>query len=66
MDVNRPPLKTTLAIILKQRVALAEIRAEAEDLDDYLAAIEARARDAGERIPVAVVHRRKSATRKAV
>ena len=63
--MNRPTLKTTLASILQQRATLAKVRAEAEDLDDYLAAIEARARDTGERIPMAVVHRRRPVARKA-
>ena len=63
--MNRPTLKTTLASILQQRATLAKVRAEAEDLDDYLAAIEARARDTGERIPMAVVHRRQPVGRKA-
>lgn len=60
----KPALKTTLASIRQQRAALAKVRAEAEDLDDYLAAIEARARDTGERIPMAVAHRRRRPTRK--
>lgn len=63
--MNKPTLKATLASILEQRATLAKVRAETEDLDDYLAAIEARARDTGERIPMAVVHGRRSATRKA-
>jgi hypothetical protein len=57
----KPALKTTLASIRQQRAALAKVRAEAEDLDDYLVAIEARARDTGERIPMAAVHRRRPA-----
>ena len=60
----KPALKTTLASIRQQRAALAKVRAEAEDLDDYLAAIEARARDTGERIPMTVVHGRSRTTRK--
>lgn len=62
--MNEPGLKTTLAQIGRQRAALARVRAEAEDLDDYLAVIEARARDTGERIPMTVVHRRIPAARK--
>ena len=62
--MNKPALKTTLASILQQRATLAKVRAETEDLDDYLAAIEARARDSGERIPMAVVHDRSRGARK--
>jgi hypothetical protein len=62
--MNKPGLKTTLAQIGRQRAALAKVRAEAEDLDDYLAVIEARARDTGERIPMTAVHRRIAAARK--
>ncbi len=50
-------LQATLAKIERQRAALAKVRAEAEDLDDYLAVLEARARDTGQRIPMAAVHR---------
>lgn len=56
--MNKPALKSTLTAIRDQRAALAKVRAETEDLDDYLAALEARARDEGKRIPMAVVHRR--------
>ncbi len=63
-EMNKPNLKTTLASIRDQRATLAKVRAEAEDLDDYLAAIEARARDSGERIPMAVVHDRSRGARK--
>jgi len=56
--MNKPALRTTLATIREQRAALAKVRAETEDLDDYLSALEARARDSGERIPMATVHRR--------
>jgi predicted nucleic acid-binding Zn-ribbon protein len=62
--VNKPNLKATLARIAEQRAALAKVRAEAEDLDDYLAAIEARARDTGERIPMATVHLKTAHRRK--
>ncbi len=62
--MNKPALKTTLASILQQRATLAKVRAETEDLDDYLAAVEARARDTGGRIPMAVVHRRSRTGRK--
>ena len=62
--MNKPALKTTLASILQQRATLAKVRAETEDLDDYLAAVEARARDTGERIPMAVFHRRSRTGRK--
>lgn len=62
--MNKPTLKATLAQIADQRATLAKVRAEAEDLDDYLAAIEARARDTGERIPMATVHRKTTARRK--
>ena len=63
--MNKPALKTTLATIRDQRAALAKVRAETDDLDDYLAALEARARDEGKRIPMAVVHRRTLKTLKA-
>ena len=56
--MNKPGLKKTLAQIQRQRGALAKVRAEADDLEDYLAILEARARDTGERIPMAAVHRR--------
>jgi hypothetical protein len=62
--MNKPVLKTTLAQIQSQRAALAKVRAEAEDLEDYLAVLEARARDTGERIPMATVHRRVASRRK--
>jgi hypothetical protein len=62
--MNKPVLKTTLAQIRSQRAALAKVRAEAEDLEDYLAVLEARARDTGERIPLAAVHRRITLRRK--
>jgi hypothetical protein len=62
--MNKPVLKTTLAQIQSQRAALAKVRAEAEDLEDYLAVLEARARDTGERIPMAAVHRRVASRRK--
>jgi hypothetical protein len=62
--MNKTTLKTTLASIHQQRATLAKVRAEAKDLDDYLAAVEARARDTGERIPLEAVHRRRSAPRK--
>lgn len=62
--MNKPSLKATLASIREQRAALAKVRAEAEDLDDYLAAIEARAKDTGVRIPMAVVHGRLGSGRK--
>jgi len=58
-------LKATLAKIADQRATLAKVRAEAEDLDDYRAAVEARARDTGERIPMATVHRKTTSRRKA-
>jgi hypothetical protein len=60
----KPALKATIASIRRQRAALAKVRAEAEDLDDYLAAVEARARDTGERIPMTVVHGRSHTARK--
>jgi hypothetical protein len=62
--MNKPGLKNTLAQIRRQRATLAKVRTEAEDLEDYLAVIEARARDTGQRIPMAVVHRRVAAGRK--
>ena len=64
MPMNKPVLKTTLAQIRSQRAALAKVRAEVEDLEDYLAVLEARARDTGERILMATVHRRIRAGRK--
>jgi hypothetical protein len=62
--MTKPGLKTTLTQIRRQRAALAKVRAEAEELEDYLAVIEARARDNGKRIPMAAVHRRIAAARK--
>ena len=62
--MNKPALKHTLSQIQRQRVTLAKVRAETEDLEDYLAALEARARDTGERIPMATVHHRIAAPRK--
>ena len=62
--MNKPTLKATIARIADQRATLAKVRAEAEDLDDYLAAIEARARDPGECIPMATVHRKTTGRRK--
>lgn len=62
--MNKPGLKETLFQIKRQRGALAKVRAEAEDLEDYLAVLEARARDTGERIPLATVHRRVTAARR--
>lgn len=56
--MNKPRLKSTLTQIRRQRVSLAKVRAEADDLEDYLTVLEARARDTGERIPMAAVHRR--------
>ena len=56
--MNKPGLKTALSEIQRQRGTLAKVRAEADDLEDYLAVLEARARDTGERIPMAAVHRR--------
>jgi hypothetical protein len=64
--MNKPVLKTTLAQIRNQRAALAKVRAEAEDLEDYLVVLEARVRDTGERIPMATVHRRIGTSRKPV
>ena len=61
--MNKPGLKTTLTQIQRQRASLARVRAKTEDLEDYLAALEARARDTGERIPLAKVHGR-AASRK--
>lgn len=58
--MNKPGLKTTLTQIQRQRASLARVRAKTEDLEDYLAALEARARDTGERIPLAKVHARAS------
>ncbi len=62
--MNKTGLKKTLAQIQRQRGALAKVRAETEDLEDYLAVLEARARDTGERIPMATVHRRVRMTRR--
>ena len=59
--MNKPGLKTTLTQIQRQRATLAKVRAKTEDLEDYLAVLEARARDTGERIPMATVHRRSAA-----
>jgi hypothetical protein len=56
--MTKPGLKTTLTQIRRQRSVLAKVRAETDDLEDYLAVLEARARDTGERIPMASVHRR--------
>ena len=56
--MNKPGLKTTLTQIQRQRASLARVRAKTEDLEDYLAALEARARDTGECIPLAKVHGR--------
>ena len=64
MPMNKPVLKATLAQIQNQRAALAKMRAEAEDLEDYLVVLEARARDTGERTPMATVHRRITLRRK--
>ncbi len=55
--MNKPGPKKIIAQIQRQRGALAKVRAEADDLEDYLAVLEARARDTGERIPMATVHR---------
>lgn len=63
--MNKPGLKETLSQIQRQRGALAKVRAEAEDLEDYLSVLEARARDTGERIPMATVHRRVAVPRRA-
>lgn len=62
--MNKPALKETLSQIQRQRGALAKVRAEAEDLEDYLAVLEARARDTGERLPMAAVHRRVAGARR--
>ena len=56
--MNKPGLKTTLTKVQRQRASLARVRAKTEDLEDYLAALKARARDTGERIPLAKVHGR--------
>ena len=61
--MNKPSLKSTLTQIRRQRVSLAKVRTEADDLEDYLTVLEARARDTGERIPMAAVHRRIAPTR---
>jgi hypothetical protein len=63
--MNKSGLKTTLTHIRRQRATLAQVRAETEDLEDYLLVLESRARDTGARIPMAVVHRRIAADRKA-
>lgn len=62
--MNKPTLKSTLAQIQRQRATLAKVRTETEDLEDYLVAVEARAHDTGERIPMAEVHRRLVPSRK--
>lgn len=62
--MNKPGLKNTLTQIQRQRVTLAKMRSEAEDLEDYLTVLEARARDTGERVPMATVHGRVSGSRK--
>ncbi len=62
--MNKPGLKTTLTQIQRQRATLAKVRAKTEDLEVYLTVLEARARDTGERIPMASVHRRATAARK--
>ena len=62
--MNKPGLKTTLTQVARQRATLAKMRIEAEDLEDYLAVLEARARDTGERIPMATMHRRVASSRK--
>jgi hypothetical protein len=62
--MNKPVLKATLAQIQSQRSALAKMRAEAEDLEDYLVVLEARARDTGKRTSMATVHRRIGTARK--
>ena len=63
--MNKSGLKTTLTHIRRQRATLAQVRAEADDLEDYLTVLELRARDTGERIPMAAVHRRLATSRKA-
>jgi hypothetical protein len=63
--MNKAGLKTTLTHIRRHRATLARVRAEAEDLEDYLTVLESRARDTGERIPLAAVHRRIATGRKA-
>ena len=62
--MNKPALKNTLTQIQRQRATLAKMRSEAEDLEDYLTVLEARARDTGERIPMAKVHGRVATSRK--
>ncbi|GEM_PF-2151114 len=62
--MNKLGQKTTLAQIQPQRATLARVRAKTEDLEDYLAVLEARARDTGERIAMATVHHRVAARRK--
>lgn len=61
--MNKPRLNSTLTQIRRQRAALAKVRAETEEIEDYLAVLEARARDTGEYIPMADVHRRVAASR---
>ncbi|HVS53084.1 MAG TPA: hypothetical protein VHD62_12075 [Opitutaceae bacterium] len=63
--MNKPVLKSTLTQIRRQRAALAKVRAEAEDLEDYLTVLEARATDSGVRIPMTAVHARLAGPRKA-
>jgi len=62
--MNKPNLKTTPATRHHQRTTLAKVRIKPEDRDDYLAATEARARDTGVRIPMAVVHGRSPTARR--
>jgi hypothetical protein len=64
--MNKPVLKTTLVQIRSQRAALAKVRAEVEDLEDYLVVLEVRACDTGEHIPMATMHRRIGTRRKHV
>lgn len=56
--MNQPGLKNMLTQIQRQRATLAKMRSEAESLGDSLTVLEARARDTGERIPMAAVHGR--------
>ncbi len=62
--MNKPGLKVTLTQIRRQRETLAKVKAEAEDLEDYLTVLEARARDTGVRVPMAEVHARIAGSRK--
>ena len=62
--MNKPGLKSTLTQIQRQRATLAKMRVEAEDLADYFAVLEARARDKGECIAMAAVHGRAASGRK--